>query len=390
VTATNSFNKALGLGGPGTTSGAPGNFVEITDAMRKTNDSAFKFDPSALKAAQTAGAGIGSSYIEAIKNAITSGVPEMRKATDSLLAAVRTQAAKQGAGSGIVTTIALDNSRLLRLAGERKGIADQLDKANQALQDITSKRDQFRQSTLDTALGSGALTGFVGQNGVGSSFARISGGLRRAVANMRRLIADVNKLRAEGLAPSLLQQIVAAGPDAGLEAAQALLQKGAGGIGEVNKLQGQLEALSTSFANQNTKQFFSVGVAAAQGIVNGLQSREDLIEAEMQRIAAIMEAAIRKSLGIRSPSRVMRDLFAHVPEGAALGIRDGSGLVAAAVADMTAVPSRVPSPTLAAPAGRVFQQTNHISVAAAPGERADQSLPRAMRNDAYAKGYAVV
>jgi hypothetical protein len=52
-----------------------------------------------------------------------------------------------------------------------------------------------------------------------------------------------------------------------------------------------------------------------------LQSQEKAIEAQMLRIAKAMQAAIKKALGIKSPSRVMAELGDYTAQGMAVGIQ---------------------------------------------------------------------
>jgi hypothetical protein len=55
-----------------------------------------------------------------------------------------------------------------------------------------------------------------------------------------------------------------------------------------------------------------------------LQSQEKAIEKQMMKIAKAMEKAIKKALGIHSPSRVFASLGQFIPQGLAQGISDGA------------------------------------------------------------------
>ena len=95
-----------------------------------------------------------------------------------------------------------------------------------------------------------------------------------------------------------------------------------------------------------TEGFFSGGVSAAEGIVDGLLSEQARIEAAVTRVAQGMQDAMKRALGINSPSRVFRTLLREVPRGAALGIEDGTPEVERAAARMLAVPVSVAVPQM--------------------------------------------
>ncbi len=64
-----------------------------------------------------------------------------------------------------------------------------------------------------------------------------------------------------------------------------------------------------------------------QGLINGLTSKQSSIFAKAKYIAENVAATMRKSLGIASPSRVMREVGRFTGEGMVLGLQDMSGEV---------------------------------------------------------------
>jgi hypothetical protein len=65
---------------------------------------------------------------------------------------------------------------------------------------------------------------------------------------------------------------------------------------------------------------YAAGIKAAEGLVKGLEMKKKSIEKAMMRIAKAMEKAIKKALGIKSPSRVMQQVGHFTAEGFAVGI----------------------------------------------------------------------
>ncbi|MFE3383442.1 hypothetical protein ACFXMP_47025, partial [Streptomyces anulatus] len=71
---------------------------------------------------------------------------------------------------------------------------------------------------------------------------------------------------------------------------------------------------------------YGSGIHAAHGLIKGLASQQKLIEKQMVTIAKGMTKAIKKALGINSPSRVMaREVGRHVPTGVEVGAEDARG-----------------------------------------------------------------
>ena len=66
-----------------------------------------------------------------------------------------------------------------------------------------------------------------------------------------------------------------------------------------------------------------------------------------------MENALKRALGIKSPSRVFRDLMHHVGDGAVLGLQDSEGAVAKAAGALVSIPSGVAAAQYAVPVGNV-------------------------------------
>jgi hypothetical protein len=95
----------------------------------------------------------------------------------------------------------------------------------------------------------------------------------------------------------------------------------------------------------DASKMYGNGVAAAQGLVKGLQSQEKQLIAQAMSMGTAMVKAIKKALGIASPSKVMADLAQWIPAGVALGIDTHAGLAADA---MTRLGGKIANSNLAA------------------------------------------
>jgi hypothetical protein len=62
--------------------------------------------------------------------------------------------------------------------------------------------------------------------------------------------------------------------------------------------------------------------SAGQGLLDGLKDKQSAITKQMQSMANDMVKSLKKSLGIKSPSRVMRKMAHHTADGYRLGLAD--------------------------------------------------------------------
>jgi TP901 family phage tail tape measure protein len=172
--------------------------------------------------------------------------------------------------------------------------------------------------------------------GISQTFFGVQNHLRAAVAQSNQFYQVFKKLEAMGLNDVSLGQLAAAGP-ASLGDAQALLaggQQGITGKGGINDLQTQLDAAGDKIANKTADNYYNAGQSVSKGFLEGIQSQEKQLEATMDKLGKKAGEALKKALGIHSPSRVMHGIGGYVAEGLADGITAGGKKVSSASAGM--------------------------------------------------------
>jgi phosphoglycolate phosphatase-like HAD superfamily hydrolase len=102
-----------------------------------------------------------------------------------------------------------------------------------------------------------------------------------ATLNKTKAFAEQLKdLRALGLDKNLYQQIVMAGVDAGGTTAKAIIDGGAGTVGELNNLFAELDSVGSSIAEQSAQVMYGAGIDVTSGLIAGLLSKEqELVDA---------------------------------------------------------------------------------------------------------------
>lgn len=252
--------------------------------------------------------------------------------------ATLTREAVAGRGRGITAFVATENRALGRLADQRATVITRLAAATKSFATIQKQAAEagatLRSGILDTANITQAPSG--GAEGIR---AQLAGALNAA----RTFTSNLRTLQRRGLNRTALQQLVDAGVQTGSGAATALVNASARDFAAINKLQGQLAGTAKAAGATATSALYDAGRAAALGLVRGLTSQKRAIERNMLTIANTMKSAIRKALGIHSPSRVFQAFGAAVADGLALGIAGGAGKVGGATRSLAAAATFTPS-----------------------------------------------
>lgn len=161
--------------------------------------------------------------------------------------------------------------------------------------------------------------------GIGVTFLGIQNQLRAAIAQSNAFASALKTLKNLGLNATSLSQLAQAGP-AALEQANAIVMSGAAGItgaGGINDLQKQLDANANTIINTTADSYYKAGQSVATGFLDGLKSQQKAMEDAMDAMGQRAAAAIKKALGIHSPSKVMHGIGGYVAEGLADGMLAG-------------------------------------------------------------------
>lgn len=219
--------------------------------------------------------------------------------------------------SALVRMVNRDTARLQSLAARRDALAARIAAAQKYRADLTNT---YREQT--------------GLNSLGLADEEVSGrsiqaGLSQKLARIRQFSSYIQILAKRGLAKGLLQQILAMGPEAGYAYASALV--GMGNLSGINKTQTQLDAATNALGATGADIMYDAGRNAGRGFLTGLASQQKAIEQQMIAIARGMEKAIKKALGIRSPSRVGHGIGANFGGSIGGGVVSSLPLVGRAV-----------------------------------------------------------
>ncbi|MFE0651335.1 hypothetical protein ACFVZH_22380 [Streptomyces sp. NPDC059534] len=253
--------------------------------------------------------------------------------------------------SAALTRISQDTAQLMRFATLEVAVAAKLKAANKRLQDQIKARNELASSVRQGVLDAANIT--QSQDAGGTTATSIWANLNVQLQKAQRFAAQLATLRKKGVRADLIAQIAQAGVEQGAAAAAALAAASKGEISQINTTQAKLVAAATQAGNTAGDAMYGAGIQAAKGLVKGLQAQQSAIERQMLVIAKGMQTAIKRALGIRSPSRVMAALGQFIPAGLVRGINAGRSAVDASMASLVTPPSTAAQSGAAAMAGPV-------------------------------------
>jgi len=244
------------------------------------------------------------------------------------------------AATAVMNGLKKQTDAAANIAKQRTAVAAKLKVAQDKLAAAVKLKADFAASVRAQAAELGnvvknstATSQFVGGQDIVAS-------LKSRLAAMTKFAKDVAKLKAMGLNNAAYQQIIEAGVDGGgAEAAAGLLAGGKKVVGQVNTLQGQINSQGKKLGDTSSKVLYQAGVDSAKGLVKGLESQAKALAAASKRVANTIVKAIKKALGIKSPSRVMaKQVGKYIPLGMVRGIDSERAALDKSMRSLVSVP----------------------------------------------------
>ncbi len=225
----------------------------------------------------------------------------------------------------LTKNLADEHSKLDALNSKYDSYTQKIKNAQQALADAKKTRDDYNKSITDefNTLPSIDST---------TTAASYEKDLADQIEKTKEFSSALQRLRKMGLNDEAYKDLLSRGISA-LPFVNDLLSQGQNGVNEINSLDKQLATVAADLGKTASSNLYQAGVDAAAGLVKGLQDQQQAIQKEMDAIADAMVKAIKKKLGIKSPSRAMAEVGGYSAEGVAVGLSEMSGVVAKAAAD---------------------------------------------------------
>ena len=213
-----------------------------------------------------------------------------------------------------------EGMKLHSLATKYGQLGAKIAATRKTVEELTKTRDDYKKQLIDQ---------FDNLPDIGSDtkLADYMQTLQDQVVKTKVFTTAIDRLSKLGLNKDTLKEILDKGTDA-LPFASQLLDAGKEGINQINALDKQLVAAANNMGHYGAMDMYQAGIDAANGLVKGLASQQKAIQVQMNSIAAYMAASIKKSLGIRSPSKVFAEIGEWTVQGLVKGLDKTTDTVA--------------------------------------------------------------
>jgi hypothetical protein len=220
-----------------------------------------------------------------------------------------------------------------------------VNKQTKTLTGLAGKRDTLIATIKNAkAFASTTKTGAIQSAGLGTLFegeetvtaTGISAKIQARLAKMKTFTSYINTLAKKGLNKTMLREILNMGPEEGYAYASALAGSNSTLLKQINSAQAGINSQASKLGNAGADALYDSGKNAGKGFLKGLTSQQAAIEKQMLKIAKGMDKAIRKALGIKSPSTVMAEVGRYSTEGLAAGLTQRTPVLDRALSDISA------------------------------------------------------
>jgi hypothetical protein len=171
------------------------------------------------------------------------------------------------------------------------------------------------------------------------------------------------------------------GSEQGAVAADALIGASKSQVTQLNGTYTAIDSASNAAGIYVTNSMFKGGVSVADGIVKGLESQQSRISNAMLSVGYGMEKALKKALGINSPSKVAQihtdNFTGTIADRLKAAVNPISGHAAAIGHAM------VPSKSLFGGTGATAYRPSAPAYQGAPSYRAASSVPTTVTHNYY-------
>jgi hypothetical protein len=217
-------------------------------------------------------------------------------------------------------TKAVKGATLADIAKAQQQVTGALNAAKATLADLKKARDDLQSSVAGSLMGELDLGAVTGKGSGKLTFEGVAVQVSGLLAKVKKFTSKLKALGANGIPPALVQEVAALGTEKGIQVADALLSGTKTQVKALAADWSSLNSYSSKAGSYVADGMYKAGIDAQQGLVDGLLADSKKLDAAAKTLATKVTKAVKKELGIKSPSTVMRD---QVGAWLAPGIADG-------------------------------------------------------------------
>lgn len=330
---TSGFTSGIGLG----EAVANAARAVIRNALKAARDEAKIKSPSRVAAKD--GKNIAAGYAKGIREGWPDVLRAVRTGMDQLFdkqvnpaaqfaADLRSQVRSALSGKAERRALRVVDAYEKEIRASYKAWADNekaLTAAREKLQALKDEAASFKSSVASSVKGwfdpiSAGLEKSGAWTQEGGLLASILGSAREQSAQISQTTNLLAQAVKRGLSKDAAEKILSLSPEDANRAAIALASATGDQLKELDDYYTSVNSQADAAAKQAYNSYFKVGIQAQQGIVDGLLKDKKAIERAADSLGDALVRAVKKRLGIKSPSRVFRGLGEQVTAGLELGL----------------------------------------------------------------------
>ncbi|MFA7265208.1 MAG: tape measure protein [Candidatus Nanopelagicales bacterium] len=184
-------------------------------------------------------------------------------------------------------------------------IARKVEAHQEKLKELVEGRASLKSQIADSLTGELDLGSLV-QDGKTLTFEGVSSFVANTANRIRAFAGKISELIRKGIPLGLVQEVAGLGSEKGTAVANALLSGTSQQVADLTNSYAGVSSAASAVGEAIAAKMYDAGIQAQQGLIDGLLNDKGIKDAAA-KLAKGLTKAVRKELGIKSPSRVMRD-----------------------------------------------------------------------------------
>lgn len=224
---------------------------------------------------------------------------------------------------------AVKGATLVDIGKAHGQIVGALDAAKKTLKELRDASAQLRASVASSLTGELDLKALMPEDGPAPTFETVKAAVSGLLSKVRKFAGLLSDLKDAGIPGGLIQEVASLGT-AGIPIAEALKTGSTKQVKDLSNDWISLGKWSDKAGKNVADSMYKVGIDATKGLIKGLESDQAKLVAAASRLADKVVDSAKKSLGIKSPSRVLMAVGGFAVEGLRIAIDGGRKAIGAA------------------------------------------------------------
>lgn len=239
----------------------------------------------------------GKKIIGGLVKGLTSSYKDVKKTLGELTVHIK-KAMSGKTENAWLKRVAQANKKFKKLYEHRASIAKRLEAKIAKRDDLRQQKEEFKSSVVS------GISSQANVLNAGADAKTIRASLQTQLAKAKEYAANLKKMKSMGYSKAVVQQVASAGIEQGAEVAKALVAANVADMKGINSAFKGINTVAEKTGASLAGGYYDAGIQAANGLIKGMQAKDKELEAQAKRMAKTLTKALKKELGIKSPSKV--------------------------------------------------------------------------------------